>query len=119
MDILKNCFIKSRDGEDLFHIHKDRIHPVLDGYAIIPIEEYQQLEAELAMSRQWAAMWKGAAKFHFSYYDNIKRKQLAECQQQRDKYQQALEDAQRELHGWIKLFWFARNAITKDVPRTN
>ena len=38
-DKVMNCIIKSREGEAVFTIDKDRIHPNLDGYAIFPLEE--------------------------------------------------------------------------------
>jgi len=38
---IKNCLIKSRDGETLFDAQT--AEAFLDGYAIIPIEEYRRL----------------------------------------------------------------------------
>lgn len=41
---LTNCLIITRDGETLFYFdEEDRILASLDGYAIIPIEEYERL----------------------------------------------------------------------------
>ena len=43
---LRNCQIMPRDGEDvLFSTNGDGIRPYLDGYAIIPVEEYNRLKA--------------------------------------------------------------------------
>jgi hypothetical protein len=41
---LKNCILNGRDGEIIFSMdEKFQISPHLDGYAIIPIEEYKKL----------------------------------------------------------------------------
>ena len=49
---VNNCLIKSRDSETLFICTKDQIIPNLDGYAIIPKEEYDALELELKALRE-------------------------------------------------------------------
>jgi hypothetical protein len=42
-----NCYVKSRDGDTgLFFVHDDTVTARLDGYAIVPREEYDALEAE-------------------------------------------------------------------------
>jgi len=44
MGYLRNCYIKNRDGGDtMFNIHNGVVDATLDGYAIIPIEEYNLL----------------------------------------------------------------------------
>lgn len=37
---VKNCFIRVREGETIFHIDTNGvIHPRLDGYSIVPLED--------------------------------------------------------------------------------
>ena len=44
MAYVTNCTIKPREGDPiLFEIEGDVINPKLDGYAIIPVEEYNDL----------------------------------------------------------------------------
>ena len=48
-----NCFIKARPQEDgstptLFYQNQSEIRPYLDGYAIIPKEDYKELETKNA-----------------------------------------------------------------------
>ena len=41
---VKNCIINAKEGETAFSIDtKGKITPYLDGYAIIPVEEYERL----------------------------------------------------------------------------
>jgi hypothetical protein len=41
---VENCFISSKvEGEELFLIEDGEIYPKLDGYAIIPIDNYKKL----------------------------------------------------------------------------
>ena len=43
-DKLENCFIKNREGDDLlFSMKNDEVHASLDGYAIVPMEDYEAL----------------------------------------------------------------------------
>ena len=42
---IKNCYLCARKGETIFHQTADAIIPLLDGYAIIPCEEYDRLIA--------------------------------------------------------------------------
>jgi len=41
---IRNCYLGARDGEAIFHGREDGITvPTLNGYAIIPMEEYVRL----------------------------------------------------------------------------
>lgn len=42
---VQNCLIVPRQGEILFTLTEDQIIPNLDGYAIVPREQYEQLLA--------------------------------------------------------------------------
>jgi hypothetical protein len=42
--LVTNCFIKARNGEFIFYLSSEGIYPKLDGYAIIPIEDYKKLK---------------------------------------------------------------------------
>ena len=74
--------------------------------------QIKKLKAELAMSQRWAAMWKAGAKFHFSYYDNAKRKRLTKCQRERDGLAELLREWQgtpffetdKEWLEWVSKF---------------
>jgi hypothetical protein len=39
-----NCLLSMREGEQLFHQDSVSIRPTLDGYAIIPIEQYEAMK---------------------------------------------------------------------------
>ena len=40
---VKNCVLVPKIGENVFLIDGDNIYPLLDGYAIIPVDRYDQL----------------------------------------------------------------------------
>lgn len=40
---VKNCLIKPKSGDILFIETKDSVVPCLNGYAIVPLEEYNDL----------------------------------------------------------------------------
>ena len=51
---LKNCYIQGRDDDGwLFHADRDTVTARLDGYAIIPMEQYDRL---IRISEDWAAL---------------------------------------------------------------
>ena len=41
---VRNCHISAREGDTLFSLFEGNFRPYLDGYAIIPIEEYERLK---------------------------------------------------------------------------
>lgn len=53
---VRNCYIKSRDGEALFTFDGATVTPQLDGYAIIPNEDYEaSLQEHLTPDEAWQA----------------------------------------------------------------
>jgi len=51
---VRNCLIVGRDRETIFELDGDYIHPQLDGYAIIPMEDYRRLKTQ-AKDAEWEA----------------------------------------------------------------